>query len=103
VHTPDGALLRPGFASYDAALSERPFKKQTIHFQGQKITLPAQKAVKLFDDTRRRYWTDSDRHGAGEHVGHYQPGWYSVLVPRTKTTIRVLKRNKNGVMWIKVN
>ncbi len=103
VHTPDGALLRPGFSSYDAALSDRPSKKQTIFWQGQKITLPAQKAVRVFDDTRRRYWTDSDRHGAGEHVGHYQPGWYSVQVPRTKTTIRVIKRNKNGVMWIKVN
>jgi immune inhibitor A len=103
VHTPDGALLRPGFASYDAALSDRRSKKQTIRWQGQKITLPAQKAVRVFDDTRRRYWTESDRHGAGEHVGHYQPGWYSVQVPRTKTTIRVIKRSKNGVMWIKVN
>jgi immune inhibitor A len=102
VHTPDGALLRPGFASYDAALSDRPSKKQVIHFQGQKLTLPARKAVRVFDDTRR-YWSDSDQHGAGEHAGHYQPGWYSVDVPRTGTTIRVLKRNKKGVMWIKVN
>ncbi len=102
VHTPDGALLRPGFASYDAPLSDKNSKKQVIRFQGEKITLPARKAVRVFDDTRR-YWSDSDQHGAGEHAGHYQPGWYSVDVPRTGTTIRVVKSNKNGTMWIKVN
>jgi immune inhibitor A len=102
VHTPDGALMRPGFASWDAALSDKSSKKQTLRFQGQKFTLPARKAVRLFDDTRR-YWSDSDQHGAGEHAGHYQPGWYSVDVPRTGTTIRVIKTTKKGVMWIKVN
>jgi immune inhibitor A len=94
--------MRPGFASYDAPFSDRSSKKQTIRFQGQKYTLPARKAVRVFDDTRR-YWSDSDQHGAGEHVGHYQPGWYSVAVPRTGTTIRVIKTTKKGVMWIKVN
>ena len=82
--------------------SDKSSKSQTLRFAGQKFTLPARKAVRLFDDTRR-YWSDSDQHGAGEHPGHYQPGWYSVDVPRTGTTIRVIKTSKKGVMWIKVN
>ena len=36
------------------------------------------------------------------HAGHYQPGWYSVDVPKTGTTVRVVKVNKNGVMTVKV-
>jgi len=102
IHTPDGALLRPGFASYDAALSLKNAKRQVIRFMGKKVVLPARKPVKVFDDTRR-YWADSDQHGAGEHDGHYQPGWYSVQVPRTGTKIRLVKQNKKGVMWIRVN
>jgi len=94
--------MRPGFSSYDAPFSDRSSKKQTIRFLGQKFTLPARKGVRVFDDTRR-YWSDSDQHGAGEHAGRYQPGWYSVDVPRTGTTIRVLKVNKKGVLFIRVN
>ena len=40
VHTPDGALMRPGFASWDAAFSDKSSKTQTLRFQGQKFTLP---------------------------------------------------------------
>ena len=45
VHTPDGALMRPGFSSWDAAFSDKSSKKQTLRFLGQKYTLPARKAV----------------------------------------------------------
>ena len=93
--------MRPGFASYDAPFSDKSSKSQTIRFQGQKYTLPARKAVRLFDDTRR-YWSDSDQHGAGEHFGHYQPGWYSVDVPKTGTTVKVVKVNDAGVMTVRV-
>jgi immune inhibitor A len=64
--------------------------------------LPYRKAVPLFDD-RRRYWSDSDQHGGGEHPGHYQPGWYSVDVPRTGTTVRVVKISRKGVMTVRIN
>ena len=37
VHTPDGALMRPGFSSYDAPFSDKSSKSQTIRFQGQKL------------------------------------------------------------------
>jgi immune inhibitor A len=102
VHTPDGSLARPRINSADSTFSVKPSLKQTLHFLGQKFTLPYRKAVPLFDD-RRRYWFDSDAHGGGEHPGHYQPGWYSVDVPATGTTIRVLKISKKGVMTIRVN
>ena len=42
-------------------------------------------------------------HGAtGSHVGRYQPGWYSVDVPNTGTTIRVVSVDKKKVMTVKV-
>jgi immune inhibitor A len=102
VHTPDGAIARPRINTWDSAFYVKDSKPQTLHFQGERMRLPGRKAVPVFDDTRR-YWSDSDQHGAGEHAGHYQPGWYSVDVPRTGTTIRVLKVNKKGVLFIRVN
>jgi immune inhibitor A len=29
-------------------------------------------------------------------VGHYQPGWYGVDVPKTGTTIRIVRGSKQG-------
>ena len=55
----------------------------------------------VFDDTRT-WWFDSDAHGAtGEHPGRYQPGWYSVDVPKTGTTVRVVS-DKHGLMNVEV-
>jgi immune inhibitor A len=102
VHTPDGSLARPRTNTWDSAFFVKNSRAQKLHFDGEKFMLPARKAVSVFDDTRR-YWSDSDQHGAGEHAGHYQPGWYSVDVPRTGTTIRVVDVKKNGVLIIKVN
>jgi immune inhibitor A len=52
--------------------------------------------VRKFND-RREWWFDSDEHGfTGDHEGTYQPGWHSVDVPRTGTTIRVVKVNKKN-------
>ena len=54
-------------------------------------TIASKPAVRTFDDTRT-WWFDSDEHAAtGAHPGRYQPGWYSVDVPKTGTTITVFK------------
>ena len=50
----------------------------------------------MFDDTVP-WWFDRDEHAAtGSHVGRYQPGWNGVDVPKTGTTIRVVKQTRNG-------
>ena len=50
------------------------------------------------------WWFDNDEHASSTeaHPGHYQPGWYSVDVPKTGTTIKVVKVNKTGVMTVRV-
>ena len=55
----------------------------------------------MFDDTLD-WWFGRDEHGTGDHPGLYQPGWYSVDVPKTGTTIKVVKVSKTGVMTVKV-
>ena len=56
----------------------------------------------MFDDTLD-WWYGGDEHGIGEHQGHYQPGWFSVDVPKTGTKITVVNVNKKtGVMTVKV-
>ena len=102
VHAPDGWLLRPRTLSYDAAFSNSARAAQTIHYLGQKVTLPARRAVPLFDDTLD-WWYSRDEHTVDTHPGHYQPGWYSVKVPKTGTTIRVLGSDpKTHVMSVRV-
>ena len=56
----------------------------------------------LFDDMED-WWYGTDEHSTRvRHPGRYQPGWYSVDVPKTGTTIRVLRVNKAGVMTVRV-
>ena len=100
-HTPDGALARPRTLTADSAFSMRRSPTKNLHFRGQKFMVRSQSAVPLFDDTLD-WWFDGDEHGTGVHAGHYQPGWYSVDVPKTGTTIRVVKVNKRGVMKVQV-
>jgi immune inhibitor A len=88
VHAPDGSLLRPRTLSYDSAFSPRASPAQRIHYQGTGVTLPGRRGVPLFDDTLD-WWSNRDEHTVSTHPGHYQPGWYSVNVPDTGTTIRV--------------
>ena len=58
--------------------------------------MPALPAVPVFDDTRT-WWFNADAHGAtGAHAGRYQPGWSSVDVPKTGTTVRVVSTSKGG-------
>ncbi len=101
-HAPDGTLLRPRIATRDSAFGLTRTKQQSLHYGGVKYTLRGRAAQPLFDDMRD-WWFDSDEHATGEHEGHYQPGWYSVDVPKTGTTIRVVKvEKKSGVMTIRV-
>ena len=101
VHTPDGDLARPRTSSFDAAFGTKRVKRQVIDWMGEDYTLPPIKPVRTFDDTLD-WWYDGDEHGSGTHPGRYQPGWSSVDVPKTGTTITVKKVKKNGVMVIKV-
>ena len=101
-HAPDGTLVRPRTQSYDAAFSLNRSSTQTIHQDSKKILLRGQAAVPVFDDTLD-WWFPGDEHGSGAHVGRYQPGWFSVDVPKTGTTIEVVKVNKKGVMTVRVS
>ncbi|MGH3658907.1 MAG: hypothetical protein ACRDUA_19815, partial [Micromonosporaceae bacterium] len=101
-HAPDGTLLRPRISSRDSAFGLTRTAKQQLHYGGVRYTLRGRAAQPLFDDLED-WWFDSDEHSTGEHEGHYQPGWYSVDVPKTGTTVRVVRVNKNtGVMTIRV-
>ena len=100
-HAPDGTLLRPRISSHDSAFGLTRTKTQTLHYGGVEYTLRGRAAKPLFDDMKT-WWFGSDEHSTGEHEGHYQPGWYSVDVPKTGTTIRVVKVNNAGVMTIRV-
>lgn len=101
-HAPDGTLLRPRILSSDSTFSRVPTKGQKLHYNSTPYWLRKQPAVPTFDDTLD-WWYDGDEHGSGQHVGRFQPGWYSVDVPKTGTTITVVKvEKKSKVMTVKV-
>ncbi|GAB2457006.1 immune inhibitor A [Nocardioides hungaricus] len=100
-HAPDGSLLRPRTMAYDAAFSTSRSSTQATHLNSERIVLRGQAAQPVFDDTLD-WWYPGDEHGSGEHTGRYQPGWYGVDVPKTGTTIRVVKVDRSGVMTVKV-
>ncbi|RYB96170.1 M6 family metalloprotease domain-containing protein [Nocardioides glacieisoli] len=113
-HWSDKTLLRPRILSYDSTFSlERTdaitLKREVDINKDGKITgaelesasIASKPANPLFDDTRT-YWFNSDEHGAtGSHPGRYQPGWYSVDVPKTGTTLRVTA-NTGDALVVKV-
>ena len=82
--------MRSRILSFDSTfgLSRQVARRVTLHNStASRSTIPSQNAVPRFDDTRS-YWSDSDRHAStGNHKGRYQPGWYSVDVPNTGTTM----------------
>ena len=100
-HAPDGTLLRAKIQTSDATFSLKRTPAQPMRYKGTKYTLKGKPAVSTFND-RLDWWYAGDEHGSGEHVGNYQPGWQSVDVPKTGTTIRVLKVNKKGIMKVRV-
>ncbi len=101
-HWKDGTLMRNRILAYDSTFSQQATKRITLHKDGVPATIASKPAVRTFDDTKT-WWYDEDEHGAtGSHPGRYQPGWYSVDVPKTGTTITVFQTAKNGNLKVKV-
>ena len=101
-HNSDGTLVRPRLASRDSTFSLSRTPRAKVQYQGTPLVLGRRAGVALFDDMQS-WWSDTDEHtGSSGHPGHYQPGWYSVDVPMTGTTIRVVRVNRAGVMTVKV-
>ena len=95
-HHPDGHLVRPRILSFDSTFGLEATDAITINKNSQPITIASQPAAPVFDDTKD-YWFNADEHAAtGSHIGRYQPGWYSVKVPKTGTTIRVKSNSAKG-------
>jgi immune inhibitor A len=107
---PNGELLRPRILSFDSTFGLQKTQKITLKREfrrknGQVVTwsktIKRRPAVRVFDDTRS-YWRNRATGGAtGNHPGRYQPGWYSVRVPETGTTMRVLATD-GPTTWIRV-
>jgi immune inhibitor A len=101
-HSYDGQLLRPRILSYDSTFGLQRTDRITLHKDSKPTTIRSKPAVPVFDDTKK-YWFDADQHGAtGSHPGRYQPGWNSVRVANTGTTIRVVRVDKNQAMRVVV-
>ena len=97
IHQPNGHLWRARVQTYDSTFGLQATDPITLHLAGVPTSVPSQPAVSVFDD-RVSYWSNADAHGAtGAHPGHYQPGWSSVRLPTTGTTIRVQGVSSRGV------
>ena len=95
-HWYDGHLIRPRILTFESTSGLEPTDAITINKNSQPVTIPSQPAVPVFDD-RKDYWFNADEHAAtGSHVGRYEPGWYSVNVPKTGTQIRVKGTSAQG-------
>ncbi|MDQ4007979.1 MAG: immune inhibitor A, partial [Actinomycetota bacterium] len=103
-HWADGTLMRPRLQSYDSTFGLERTESYTLHSNGVPSTIESRPAASLFDDTRS-YWHDCDVHACtGEHKGHHQPGWSSVDVPNTGSTVRVVGESARGAfMEVVVN
>jgi immune inhibitor A len=102
-HSYDGHLWRPRVLSYDSTFGLERTDSITIHKDSIASRIKSQPAVPKFDDTKP-WWFNRDEHAAtGAHVGRYQPGWNSVNVPKTGTTITVKRSaNKGALLTVKV-
>ena len=127
-HWPDGTLMRNRIASYDSTFGLEATDSITLHREvdangdglitGAELqtgTIASQAAVPTFDDTLT-WWFAADGHEVMtdhdddpatpmvlRHPGRYQPGWYSVDVPKTGTTITVNANGfRDGVMRVDV-
>jgi immune inhibitor A len=95
-HWNDGTLVRPRITSYDSALTLDPIQEITVRKEGSAITIPGGPAQPVFNDLNN-YWFNCDAHACtGSHVGRYQPGWASVNVPHTGTSIMLKDISDNG-------
>jgi immune inhibitor A len=98
-HAYDGHLLRNRIHTYDSAFGLKPTPAITVHKDSKPTTIPSQPGNPLFDDSVQT-WSANDGHvpAGGEHVGRYQPGWYSVRTPNTGTQVRVLSQEPNRMV-----
>ena len=98
-HWPDGTLMRPRILSADSTFGYKRTDRAVLHKEGVPGVLPSYPGQPVFDDTKQ-WWFNADEHGAtGSHPGRYQPGWYSVDVPKTGTIIRVARPgSRNGTL-----
>ena len=100
-HWSDGTLMRPRIASYDSTFGLEATDPVTLHLNGVVGKIGRQAAVPLFDDTLT-WWSNADQHATtGNHAGRYEPGWFGVNPPKTRTTIRVVA-DKGDVMTVEV-
>ena len=101
-HWPNGDLMRQRILSYDSTFGTEPTDAITLHNNGVPASIPSQKAVPTFDDTKN-WWFNADQHAAtGSHQGRYQPGWTGVDVPKTGTTITVNGSTTNSHLNVTV-
>ena len=94
-------LMRTKVQTMDSAFSLKPTTRQTFHQLGVATTVRPEAAKPVFNDLRT-WWYDYDEHGSGDHPGTYEPEWMGVNVPKTGTTIRVVKVDSSGVMTVRV-
>lgn len=93
----DGTLLRPRLLSYDSTFGLEPTDAVTFHRNTtETVTVGPLPAVSTFNDLNT-YWF------GGEAPGRIQPGWFSVRVPKTGTTIEVKSVGaQNSFMQVEV-
>ena len=93
---PDGTLLRPRIATRDSTFSLSRTKRAVLHQAGVRYVLKSLPGQPMFDDMLD--WWQADAEGEGT----YDAGWYGVNVPKTGTTVKVVRVNKAGVMTVRV-
>lgn len=93
----DGTNMRGRFQPFDATFGT-PANSITLHHNGVATTIPARKAVMVFNDMNS-YYRASD---PADAISHYQAGWFSVNNPHTGTVIRVKGVTPGGMMQIEV-
>jgi immune inhibitor A len=101
-HWKDGTLMRNRILSYDSTFGTERTDSITLHKEGVPATIASKPAVPTFDDTKT-WWYNCDADACtGSHAGRYQPGWYSVDVPKTGTTVTVKGKGNGGHLNVQV-
>jgi immune inhibitor A len=93
----DGTNMRGRFQPFDTTFGT-PADSITLMHNGVATTIPAQKAVNVFNDMNS-YYRASD---PADAISHYQAGWFSVNNPHTGTVIRVKSVTPGGMMQIQL-
>ena len=102
-HWPDGTLMRTRIVSFDSTFGLDKVPSLTVHLNGVATTIPGKPAVPVFSDANNPWVACDTDCVAGVHPGHNQPGWYSVSIPNTGTTVRVKSVSTTGFMQVDIN